>query len=1201
MVETTESYTSKVQGKYFTELLGDEEFENDLVSFFKNHDTYQYSDKKIEELGIPQLANDFVEHMRFQDMNEYTAIQDYLFVQRPENEVDPESILAFGRLTNALENSEGGGTGFVEGFSDYFRGFASSPSTAATVATLGTGVWTKIASYFGKKGTQLALKKLLQQKLREGVSKEVIKKGVKKKFTKDALLNKQVLGTTGFETGVGVLHSSAQGETREEIIEGYEYTNADLIRDAAIQGTLAHVVGTGAKAWDNYNTNAAIDGLIEIGERANNATKEQRKAAFETFKNASVDSVNEQASSIAELVALFEAREKGQAVDLAALPEDLVARGRQIFDDMVNNPGDTQIAQGLSLDTIRGVTAAGVELRDRLSQFMTPNKRISEAVADAIDAGVLKTEDLTKLRQKYGLSTSEVSYLWLADMSKAGQTLAEGSKLKRFFETEFTKLSKLGIETPSDREISQIVDPLINKNFWRDIDNFTIGMMTIQTGTTAANVLSGAFRLGVIDTFDQTWKVLGQSAYQLSQGQVPSRNWLGSMFSNIKGMSWGTTEAKMLEAMLESDLPNAHADLFYETARMMETAATSKSVLSSVARGLNALNSGTDSVMKQMAFYSSIDRQLRELGETTTGRGNVSEFLSNYSNLNELPAGVLDKALNDAKRVTFHLDYKGDMSLGGKVAQTVQDVHFKVPFLMSKVLEIPFPRFLINHLETVADYTFVSHALNLVEKGSRTVFPFMEPESKWFDDAYKTSGDRFARSMTGVSLVGLGYYNAVSTDGESAYDKDIFAPLAEEMFGKMDRTSQDYTRSLGTFLAPIWIGDVIGKISMGQREFKYTDADRQVIEEILGGMTEVGFDLGVVDILTKIFNDGRVDEKAQKFFGDQMALLTYIGKPATDIMSNMEYYRSGSPYAQDYYGGDPRLPSNFGERNFFERIYTRGLAWNRAGRFVFDLGSVEGMGDDRRPGPQSREGSYAVANFNGFSKYRTGGFSPITSQFGVGTEAPLNDLEQEIQKLGLVPFRLMGEYSTERNPVIKQAKLQILSTGVKLRNGEVRAIPMYKQFEAFRSQPIEDLGGQTYNDITDPALRERVLRSFVDTRIKAAEKYAMDIYQRRMSEPERYGRELIGFIRHTYELEQRRLKNSDYTFDDVVKFGLQNTRVGQTFVKKGYNYESSRDFIMDVNDVQDEINRRHLLLTEWLPEFERVNGINLDASYEVIK
>ena len=1204
---SSESYVSKAQGKYFDELLGDEEFENDLKLFFKNHDMYKLTDKDIEKKGIPQLANDFVEHIRFQDMNEYVALQDLLFSQRPENEVDPESLRAFGRLDHALEVSEGGGTGFAEGFSDYFRGFASAPSTIATAATLGTGVWTKIGAYFGKKGTQLALKKQLKQMLRDGVSDEVIKKTVKKKFVKDALLSKQTIGATAFETGVGGLHSYSQGETRENIRPGYEYTTSDVIRDALLQGTFAHVLGTGARALDLRSTNKSVDGLLEISKREEALTKSQREAAQNTIVNASTDAVNEQASSISELMAIFEAREKGKKIDLNALPRKLVDRGRQIFDSMIRDPSDAPLTQGLTMDTIRGVTAAGIELRDTLKKYMTPNKRISEAVSDAIAAGDFTTAELTNIKQKYGLSTAELSYLWLADMSKAGQTLAEGKKLKSFFENDFARLSKAGIETPSDREISEIIDPLIDSRFLRDVDNFTIGMMTVQLGTTAANVVSGSFRLGIIDTLDQTWKVLGSSLYGLSKGEAPTKNWLGSMLSNIKGMSWGTTEAKMLEAMLESDIPTTHADLFYNTARMMETASTSKTILSSVARGLNALNSGTDAVLKQMAFYSSIDRQLRGLGNTADNMGNVSDFLKNYTNLNQLPEGVLDQAINDAKKVTYQLDYKGDMSLFGRGARTVQDIHFKVPFLMSKALEIPFPRFLMNHLEAVADYTFVSHTMNLVEKGARTVFPFMSKESRFFDDAYKTTGDRFARSITGTSLVGLGYYNAVANDGDSAYDRDIFAPLAKEIVGDKellgfapeDRTSQDYTRSLGTFLAPIFIGDLMARVSMGQRELKYTDADKQVIQEIFGGMTEVGFDLGVVDIFRSIIADGRVDEKAQKFIGDQMALLTYAGKPATDILRNMEYYRSGSPYTKDYYGGGPNEVSNFGERNWFERLYTKGLAYNRAGKFVLDLGGVEGMSDDQRPGPQSEAGSFAVPNYDGFSVYRTGGFSPVTSQFGIATEAPLNDLQKEVQKLGLVTWKLMGEFSNDKNPIVDQAKKQVLSTGVKLRNGKVTQLPMYKQFEAFKKEKLENLGNITYNEIKNPGTRERVLKEFIKTRVNAAEKFAQDVYETRLSNPELYSRELQGYIRHVYEIEQKKLLKSKFSFDDVIKFGMTNTNVGKAFTKKGYSYDNSRDFIMDVDGLMGEINRRNLILTEWLPKFKEANNITLESEFQV--
>lgn len=1207
MADIEESYTSKAQGRYFDELLGDEEFESDLVSFFKNHDSYTLSDEEIEEVGVAQLANDFVEHMRFQDMNEYTALQDYLFVQRPEEEVDPESQLAFGRLMTALDNSEGGGTGFVEGFSDYARGFASSPSTVATAATLGTGVWTKIGAYFGKKGTQVALRKALQDKLREGVSKEVIKKQFKKGFTKDALLSRSTLATTGIDTAIGGIHSSVQGETREEVIDGYEYTNADLLRDAAIQGSLAHVVGTGAKAWDNSNYNAALDGLLEIGERSEEFTKKQRAAAFETFKNAmstpgGSDDVSDQASSMAELVSIFEARNTGGTVDLEALPEESVKRGREIFDKMINDPGDTVITPGLSLDTIRGVTAAGIDLRQTLKKYATPGKRISKVVSDAVAAGDFKPEQLSGLRQKYGLSTDELSYLWLAEFSKAGSTLAEAKNLRKFVDSEFQELSKSGIETSSDKKMGEIIDPIIDGNTWRDIDNFTIAMMTIQTGTTAANVLSGGFRMGLVNTLDQTWDVLGKSLYGLKDGQLPDKNWLGSVLSDIKGMSWGATEVKIVDEMFKSDLPIAYEDLFYDTARIVETTGNSRTPLNTVARSLNALNTGTDAVLKQMAFYSSIDKQLRGIGEKTSGRGNIAEFLNNYSSLAELPEGVVDRAINDAKTVTFQRTYKDDKSIFGKGATSLQQLHFKVPGLVSKVFGIPFPRFVANHLETVGDYTGISHVAYGIEKGTRTLFPFMEPDNKLFDDAYKTSGDRWQRSMTGMSLMGMGAYAAFATDGEKPYDRDVFAPLTEAMLGDMDTSSQDYTRSLGTFLAPVFIGDFAARIYMGQREFKFTDADKVVLKEMLAGMAEVGFDAGIIDNIGSLVNrDGTVSRELQEFVGDQLALLTYAGKPASDIMRNAEYYRSGSPYAKDYYGGDPRLPSNFGERNFFESIATRGLAWNRAMRFVPDFGGIQGMSDDIRPGAQKDEGYYAVANYNGFSKYRTGGFSPVTSQFGVNTEAPLNELEIELNKVGLVPWQEMGAASTDRNPIVDQAKKQILSIGLKTRDGQVQEASMAEQFEVFRQKPLENLGGMTYDDISDPREKERQLRNFLSTRIKAAENAAQDVYEARMSNPDQYTRELIGYVRHVYTLEKKRLSNSKYSFDDVVKFGLQNTDVGQAYLQRGQNYESSRDFIMDVDDVKEETHRRNLLLTEWLPLFQKANKIPLEERYEIVR
>jgi hypothetical protein len=1203
LVFSNESYVSKAEGRTFMELLGDPEFENDLRLFFKNHDLYTMSDEEIEKVGITQLANDFVEHIRFQDMNEYVAVQDLLFSQRPEDEVDPESILAFGRLDHALEVSEGGGTGFIEGFSDYFRGYASSPTTIATVGSLGYGVWTKIGAYFGKKGTQLALKKRLKGLLRDGITDEVIKKTVKKDFIKDALISRDNLLSTGFDTGVAVLHSGAQGETRENTRPGYEYDMGDVIRDAALQGSLQHVVGTGAKSWDNYNFNKSVDGLLEMTKKSEEFTKAQRKAAFETFKNGSTENINEQASSIAELVSIFEARSQGKPVDLAELDRTSVERGRELFQQMLSDPTDAAIVPGLSLDTIRGVTAAGVELREVLKKYATPGKRISQIVSDAVAAGDFTPRELIAIRTKYGLSTDELGYLWLAEFSKAGSTLAEAANLTRFVQQEFTQLAKGGIETPSDRAVAEIIDPLISSKNLRDIDNFTIALMTIQTGTTGANVLSGAFRLGVVNTLDQTWDVLGTSLYGLSKGQLPDKNWLGSMLSNVKSMTWGTSEAKLLDELFKADMPTAYQELFYDTSRILESAGNGRGRLNTVARALNALNTGTDAVLKQMAFYASIDKQLRALGDTTTGRGNVSEFLQNYSSLQELPEGVVDKAMQEAKEVTYQITYKGDESLfATKFATPFQKLHFKVPGLVSKIFGIPFPRFVANHLETVGDYTGFAAAAYGIEKGARTMFPWAQPENKYFTDAYKTGKDRWKRSMTGFSLMGMGAYSAFATNGESPYDRDILAPLSEQILGEMATTEQDYSRALGTYLAPVFIGDFAARWYMGQREFKLTEADEEVFKEMLGGMAEVGFDAGLIENLRVVYEEGtgNFPQGLQTFLGDQLALLTYATKPAADIMRNAEYYRSGSPYVKDYYGGDPRAPSTFGERTWWEGIATRGLAWNRAMRFVPDVGGIQGMSDDIRPGKVAKaDGFYAVANYNGTSKYRTGGFSPITSQFGVNTEAPLNDFEIELNKVGIVPWKTISKSSTNRNPIVDQLKKQILSIGLRTRGGERLQVSISEQFDVFRSTPLKDLGGITYDKIADPKTRARVLTKFMESRVKAAEKIASDIYVARMQNPEKYSRELTGFIRHMYSLEKRKLGQQKYSFDDVVKFGMQNTRVGQALKIKGYDYTNSRDFIVDAASVEDEVHRRNLLLSEWLPAFKEANNITVETEQTV--
>jgi len=194
-------YIQKAEDNYFTDLIGDETFGNDLKKFFTGG-RYNYSQKEIEEKGVEGLANDFVEHMRFQSTNETTAVKDLLYVQRDfetnekvsgsksRDRQFKEGKKAFGRLMQAYDMSAGGGDGSLasklEGAGDYLRAFASSPSTIATAATLGTGIFSKIAAKGASKGAQMSLRAHMSKLLSEGIKEAAVKEKFKKTFTAGA-------------------------------------------------------------------------------------------------------------------------------------------------------------------------------------------------------------------------------------------------------------------------------------------------------------------------------------------------------------------------------------------------------------------------------------------------------------------------------------------------------------------------------------------------------------------------------------------------------------------------------------------------------------------------------------------------------------------------------------------------------------------------------------------------------------------------------------------------------------------------------------------------------------------------------------------------------------------------------------------------------------------------------------------------------
>lgn len=1150
------SYVENVEGKYFTDLLDNEEFQQDLKNFFSGG-RYNYTPEQLED--VEQLADDFAQHMRWQSTNEATAVYDLLYVQKPDKEVSREGKVSFGKLMQAYDTSEGGGTGKLEGAWDYLSAFAASPSTIGTAATFGFGVGSKIAAKAASKATQMSVRAYANKLLQEGMTKQAVKEKLKKSVTTEGLK----AGAISFagEAAVGGVSSYATGETREEVIPGFEYSTTDLVVDATIDGTLGSIVGGFGGAWTQSTKNKAADAIVDQAKKASDEARAAAKVALDAITGSGLpeDQINDTMSDIADLAQMFRARETG----LSPLDADQVAEGEMIFNRMLDERANELIAPGLDMNTVRGIAAASIKLKERLK--LRPGQRVTEAIADGISNGTIQTDEITDIRLQFNLSAEEMSYLWLAELSKAGKVLAEGSKIKRALEQKLDILASQGSSIFTGNEASEILGRLERGggyNFIQDLDQTRIAFMTSQVGTTVANVATGGYNM-VVDMSDAFWKDVLDSTVgtKMPDGSV-QRRWTNRTLSTLKGFTINRTESEILGGMLLEDAPMKFTELFYESQRVGDLA-QSNNLLNRSARFVNTLNMATDAVFKQGSFYGAFDRRLRELNDPTLGT-NFAEYLQRHTDLNAArEAGVVDYATDYAKRFTFQRGYEGDKSLFGKTAQGVQAAHKKYPFVISGILGIPFPRYVANHLEYVNDYTPIGILTGGLDRLEKALYRQDDKAITLVGDQFKTGRDRVARQMTGAMLTMGGVWVASQKNGEIDYDKIVSATGAET----------DVGRTAGPWAANLLIGDLIwrsgllGKLGLVKNNEPIPitgDSFKKNASEVLAGMGDLGFDLGLIDDIRDSFETGEISEAAYKRFGNIVATFTYPGTIARDVAGQLSDFARGNPYVRDVRGGDENSPSTYGAddifRNILGEITGQGILRNQALRFVMDMQNVSMT--------QTRRGSKGedLKLYSPFNPTPVGGYNPISRQFGFTQEPQSTELQKELNKLGLEEYKLYGNKKTP-NASVDYAVRKLLAVGMS-------GIPsMAEEFKAWKGSwklnNRSEYAGRTYDELGDPDLQKQALEDFVNHRIQNAQALMTDSFNT-MLESDQGRRKAAGYLRNMYVLQESKLKSSKgKSFDDLV-----------TLMTKGepVEYKSARDYLGDSSSVEEELARRQKIL-----------------------
>ena len=1189
-------YIKDSEDKTFMELSGDETFRSDLEKFFRGHEgsRYNYTKSEIDEMGYDKLTNEFVEHMRYQSTNETTAVKDLLYAQRnfgTDGQVTEaknrdytlrEGQKAFGRLMQAYDRSTGGGTGKLEGAWDYATAFASSPSTVASVATLGLGVGSKVAAKATGRAIQLSLRSQLSKMIAEGATEVAIKETLKKGYGGAALKGAAITAVPEAAIGAGMGYSGLEAR---KLTNGEDYTKGQVIAEGVLAGVLGGTVGAGAKMWDTRSANKAVDitqANIYAGmQQRAKFNKEVKKQLAATPKKI----LEESKEDVADIANMLRANMMGEKLN--PLDEKQVAQGLEIKKKISSDGGNEMLEAGLDTDTLKGILAATTELKTSLLKRTNIPK--GERITATIARGLTEDEDgvtpispqmVVDIRDKYGLSKEEFSYIFLAEFSRAGRLLGEASKIKKAV-ANVDILAAQGISTFSDRRVKEIFEdaggslkddakesigdgyniPNKIKSGLADADQLRIAFMTTQLGTTVANASTQTFNT-VVDASDKFWtNVLGSTlGRKMPDGSV-SRKWVGGTLNTLKGLTTNRSEAAVAKDMLMNDAPLKYRDLFYETTKTLNQA-DDNSFVSRLGRGINILNIATDSVFKEAALYSSLDRQLREVGT------NWSEFVSRGGSVQDLekiivpnkPEGfnILDSAIDEAKRFTFQKDYKGDKSLFGKTASKVQKLHRDYPFLISVGLDLPFPRYMANHIEYISDYTAVGLVPAITDKIDGETGKIF---NNLLTDQYKSSHGRLAKQLTGASMIMTAFGIAASKNGEIEYDKL-----------KTKEGDADMSRIAGPFAMHLLMGDALYRYTQNMPII--TPAFKAAFGDVMGGVPDLksgvlSAEFPFLRELIKSVGQGEATDNLEKYLGNIASTFTYPATFAKDIISQMDSKSAGSPYTRPF--NNEQEVSNIGERNLLEDIANSNLFINQATRFLYDS-DLFSYTQSFKGGPNK---GYDYKKYSIFNPYPVGSYSPITKSWGRVTEPPNTAIQKEIVRLGLKPYELYTNRSVANSSLAHQVEYNLSQK-------------LSKRFSVWRKQAI--LGGKgqyrdfTYDEIDSIAgsdaqgLKESYLKTFIDEHVKAETKYVEAAFEAAlMSDDVKLKRKAVGYIRNVYELET---SNPDNPSVEAVF---------ERYPEYFNNKKTASDFLLSSGSIEEEIERRQLIL-EKIKEYKDANS-----------
>ena len=981
----------------------DNNFVNDARRFLTERSSTSEDNLKSNE----DVYDAFMEHFRYQDVNEVTAIRDYEYATNGTQ----DQRANFGRVMDVFDTMADEKMSLRK-VGDYFGGIATAPSTIAGILTGGAG---KLVSVAGQQGVKFGLRTILSESLKGGLKAGAV------------------------EGTIGLVQGAAQEGTRVETGLQEEFTGGRTIATGLGGALIGGGIGGVTSGLLTPSAIKAAQRLERIQKVDVTRAAEAKVNTDKVLKNASkedLDSVNQALKSL-EPEATGKTT-KGKKGKLDPLDITEVTSGSAIRKSL--SESDTLTAS-IPNELFQNISAAAIQIRNKIKP--QKGERITSAIARALRNEDIVSTDITKILDEHNLSAEQFSLMYISEVSDAGRTLQASGKVSKSVQTllrDVDELGEEGLTSVTGKEVEELVkQPSILKKVaggiggtFRGLDQLRLGVMTSQPATAMRNTENAGFRV-IVDAFTRSFNNV-----------LNLRNPFSGTFDVAKFL-FNPYEAQVVKQIFQKDFPDAAAKLFREAADI-EAATGFGGGLSTIGRKMNIMNTFSDNIFKRAVFVSSLRRNINDLNKSkatkkllltdahkeTIIKGRLQQRLGDgyrtspdytatvkslnldkqkyhtletileSGNFKLLPDDILKKSIQDAFEFTYQATPKGD-NFFGQLGKGVISLHKAVPFVISSVL--PFPRYIANQLKFVYEHTPLIGMLPL-DKLRLGIESRAAKGSKGYD--WK---DRTSKQLTGALLFTAAYawrakqgntnkwYEMTDEAGNTIDGRPVYGPFAPFMLA----ADILYRTQVGQFIYDKTKGTILEHTKPMEGTLATFSVRRyatDIAQALLGSTFRTGMGLYALDKLWTDASSGSGDawkKVAGEFVGNIGNTFALPGSVVKDFYGQIDEKARYVP------------ESKTGDTNFLDIVF------NKATRALPDFPIVDWTG----------EGPYQKPLRTPFVSGDIKAVLPWEKQLsGMSRRAPKNEFQKEIDRLNMENREI---YKRPTNEMLDLYMTEILS------------------------------------------------------------------------------------------------------------------------------------------------------------------------------